>query len=266
MTNDIYGSLPFGQAALKKMIVPNGNFRIYVAELLDPNNPRRSRRMKVSGAVFREAKRGPNKGKLVMMVPGSIQTAIVTAAEIMEETFYLQDSRTNLGSHMSFWAAGYSTNLNQARTFTWQSALKHHKARPTDIPWPAKYVHEHSRPVVDFQYLGGAHRADKTTVGKICLQHKPSRYDGNDLMFLKADQLTTSSNLDEAGQFSYSEAQAICGNHAEGAFVMWPHAYLKTKSRPAADARTMDCKVALGLERFAQLQFETEEPMYERQR
>lgn len=260
MTVDNFASLPFGQAALKKLNVTSKNFRFYSSETLDLDKPRKLRRMRLKGAIFRPALSGPSKGRLTIMVANTIQTATIEQSDIIRETFYLQESNTNLGSHMTFWAGGYHTDLARARGFTWKSALSHHQGRPTDIPWPAAYVHSHSRPVVDFQFLGEAHRASEATKGKVCLQHKPSRYDGNDIYFLRNDRKSTSSNLDEACQFSLTEAQSIIDSHPSGMFIMWPHAYLKSKSRLAADARTMDIKEALDAERFAMLQLEAEEP------
>lgn len=60
----------------------------------------------------------------------------------MTDLFYLQDSRSNVGSRAVFWRAGggYTTNLDEAETFTSAHAVRQYKCRETDLPWPVDYV------------------------------------------------------------------------------------------------------------------------------
>lgn len=60
----------------------------------------------------------------------------------MTDLFYLQDSRSNVGSRATFWRAGggYTTNLDEAETFTRARAVRQYECRETDLPWPVDYV------------------------------------------------------------------------------------------------------------------------------
>jgi len=77
----LFEQYPYGKAALKKMGAVPDNFRLYEAGFLE-ERPEEFDTMKVLGAEFRLAKSGPNKGKLAVMVSGTIRTAYVTKAEI----------------------------------------------------------------------------------------------------------------------------------------------------------------------------------------
>lgn len=76
MREDPFGSMAFGKAALEKIKPTDPNFYLYEAGWVSDDT------MEVNGAVFREAKSGPNKGKLVMLVKGSEKKAFVTAEEM----------------------------------------------------------------------------------------------------------------------------------------------------------------------------------------
>ncbi|GJA77777.1 hypothetical protein [Aeromonas caviae] len=78
MTHDTFATFPFGKAALEKMAPTPANFRLYKAENMGPG----SGVMKVKGAEFRIAERGPNKGKLSVLLPGTVKTVLVTLDEI----------------------------------------------------------------------------------------------------------------------------------------------------------------------------------------
>ncbi|MDD3575726.1 MAG: hypothetical protein PHT38_02430 [Halothiobacillus sp.] len=83
MQEGIMEKMTYGQAALKKLApVPEG-FRLYEAGWID-ENPQKRTVMQVTGAVFREAKTGPNKGKMTVKVDGTKQTVYVTADEMRE--------------------------------------------------------------------------------------------------------------------------------------------------------------------------------------
>ena len=91
--------------------------------------------------------------------------------------FYLQDSRSYTGNDLMWWAKGgrgYTTDLREAEVFTRESAQRQHRARPTDIPWPAEYIQAKAKPVVDHQYLDIAEAYRNDTTG-ITLELEPAR-------------------------------------------------------------------------------------------
>lgn len=81
MERDFFAEQPFGKAALKKMAPVPENFRLYAAGWLG-EKPEDFNVMEVTGAEFRTAKRGPNKGKLAIPVPGTKRTVYVTRDEM----------------------------------------------------------------------------------------------------------------------------------------------------------------------------------------
>jgi len=81
MREDIMGTVSYGKAALQKLAPTAENFRLYQAEWLG-NKPSEWTVMKVTGAEFREATTGKNKGQLSVMVKDSKRTAFVTREEI----------------------------------------------------------------------------------------------------------------------------------------------------------------------------------------
>ena len=83
MTDKLFELQPFGQAALKKIGDVPENFRLYDASWMG-NDQRRHDIMRVTGAEFRPAKRGPEKGLLSVMVPNTKRTVYVSAAEMRE--------------------------------------------------------------------------------------------------------------------------------------------------------------------------------------
>lgn len=72
-----------------------------------------------------------------------------------EEGYYIQDSRGYVGNDMLFWqkGGGYTTNLDLAEVFSKERVERLCQERETDIAWPVKYMQEHCRPAVDFQYV-----------------------------------------------------------------------------------------------------------------
>ena len=77
---DLFKNTTFGQLALAKIKPASRNFRLYSAGWLGDGNQRDV--MEVTGAKFREAKRGPRKGELCIQVPGTVRTAYVTSEEM----------------------------------------------------------------------------------------------------------------------------------------------------------------------------------------
>ena len=77
MTHDEFAGFPFGKAALEKLSPLPANFRLYEAEnLLDGKG------MKITGAEFRVAQRGHNKGKLSVLVPGTRKVVRLSQEEV----------------------------------------------------------------------------------------------------------------------------------------------------------------------------------------
>ena len=81
MEHDIFADLAFGKAALQKLAPVPENFRLFYAGWVG-KRPQDFKEMDVSGAEFRVAKTGPNKGKLAIMVPGTKRTVRLTKTEI----------------------------------------------------------------------------------------------------------------------------------------------------------------------------------------
>ena len=84
MTIDIFAEQPFGKAALNKMSNMTQNFRLYHAAWLRARGVKKTDTMKVTGAEFRHAKKGINKGKLSVIVKGTNQTVYVNKNEMQE--------------------------------------------------------------------------------------------------------------------------------------------------------------------------------------
>mgnify|MGYP006971739525 CR=1 FL=1 len=83
MNEKVFEDQPFGKAAMKEIKGATKNFRLFSASWVG-DNPSKSKAMKVTGAEFRAAKSGPNKGQLSIMVKNTQQTVYVTKAEMLE--------------------------------------------------------------------------------------------------------------------------------------------------------------------------------------
>lgn len=81
MEHDVFADQTYGKLALQKMAPVPQNFRLFSAGWLG-KKPEEFTVMEVCGAEFRVAKRGPNKGKLSIMVPGTKRTTYVTKDEM----------------------------------------------------------------------------------------------------------------------------------------------------------------------------------------
>lgn len=74
----------------------------------------------------------------------------------MNDLYYLQDKRQYVGNDVLWWAknrAGYTTDVSKAHIFTKDEAVRQHRSRETDIPWPKDYIDGKTRPAVDMQYV-----------------------------------------------------------------------------------------------------------------
>jgi hypothetical protein len=82
MTEKTFEAQAFGKAALQKLGNVVENFRLFHARWVG-DNPGNSNTMEVTGAEFRAAKSGTNKGKLSIMMTGTKKTVFVTKAEML---------------------------------------------------------------------------------------------------------------------------------------------------------------------------------------
>lgn len=81
MNELVFENCNYGQVALKKLAPVPDNFRLYSAGWLGEKHTDWDV-MKVTGAEFRLAKSGPDKGKLAIRVKGTRRSAFVTRAEM----------------------------------------------------------------------------------------------------------------------------------------------------------------------------------------
>lgn len=73
----------YGKIALEKIGNVDPNFRLYEVGWLETgSHPETWDTMECKGALFRVSTRGPRKGQLCIMVPGSKRTAYVTKDEM----------------------------------------------------------------------------------------------------------------------------------------------------------------------------------------
>lgn len=79
METDIFAEQVYGKIALKKMSNASPNFKLFEASRVDKWGT-----IRVRGGEFRAAKRGPDAGRLSILIPGTTQVAYVTPADIRE--------------------------------------------------------------------------------------------------------------------------------------------------------------------------------------
>ncbi len=159
----------------------------------------------------------------------------------MADLFYLQDSRSNVGSRAMFWrdGGGYTSNLDEAEQFTREAAVKQYECRETDLPWPADYVLARAEVGVDCQYLTRSEaEAYRNEDGRVYVAYA-REWDGNDLVWRGGKGPT--ANLDDA---IHPGAADAAGYLAQG-FELWPSGYIAERSRPVVRASLLDHKQAL---------------------
>lgn len=81
MDIDLFADTNYGKLALQKIAPTNPDFRLYYAGWMGKDNDRQV--MKVTGAVFRAAKRGRFKRQLHIKAPNTDLTAYVTSDEMI---------------------------------------------------------------------------------------------------------------------------------------------------------------------------------------
>jgi hypothetical protein len=156
----------------------------------------------------------------------------------MTGLFYLQDSRTNVGSRAMFWrnGGGYTSNLDEAEQFTREQAVNQYECRESDLPWPVAYVNRWADVGVDHQYLRQA-EAEQADIAAGYYAAAPQDWDGNDLLWRSSLDNGYTANLKHARIFSPTEAVA--------AGVIWPVTYINSKSRRVVRAALLDHRSAL---------------------
>lgn len=162
----------------------------------------------------------------------------------MSDLFYLQDSRSNVGSRAMFWRAGggYTSNLDEAEEFTREGAVRQYECRETDLPWPVAYVRGLAQVGVDHQDIDlPREQALAAAPADDCIYVTyPRVWDGNCLIWFGRNA-GIRSNLAHALTWSLAHAE---GFTARG-YLPWPKSYIDQVARPVAVASTLDHKQAL---------------------
>lgn len=116
-------STTYGKAALAKLALVPKNFRLYEAGWLG-NKPSEWNVMEVKGMEFREAKSGPNKGKLTTPLAGTKRTVYVTKEEInlINQTEVLSPESAKIKAH-NMWE---TTELLFSKTVRNATQCLHH--------------------------------------------------------------------------------------------------------------------------------------------
>lgn len=151
------------------------------------------------------------------------------------EGFYLQDSRSYVGSNLQFWkeGGGYTTDIDKAELFSMDAAIKQNVARETDIPWPIEYLQDRSHHGVDFQHMKPHEAGAFITPECVFVYQVPNFWDGNDVFWLYENQ-------DQGPLFD----KASFGAPRAG-LIMWPKAYIETKARRVVHQSNVSIRKAL---------------------
>ncbi|ELK4895258.1 hypothetical protein RVS51_000084 [Pseudomonas aeruginosa] len=164
----------------------------------------------------------------------------------MIDLFYLQDSRSNVGSRAMFWRAGggYTTNIDEAETFTRARAVRQYECRETDLPWPVDYVRARVEYGVDHQDLELSRTQALATApadDRIYVAYDRD-WDGNCLVWVP-EAAGRTSNLAAARTWPLDHAGILT---ARG-LAPWPKSYIDQHARPVAVAASLNHKQALRL-------------------
>ena len=160
----------------------------------------------------------------------------------MIDQFYLQDSRSNTGDGLMFWAegGGYCTDLAPAKIFTKARAIRYHEDRESDVPWPKAYIDKRSHPGVDCQYVCVEEAAPYLIEGCQCVTQIPGEWNGNDLIWAKWS-IGGSPNLDRAHRMDLAYTRRLEPTEV----VIWPVTYIEGKARRLVHAGKVSIKEAL---------------------
>lgn len=150
---------------------------------------------------------------------------------MMGPLFYLQDTRSTVGSNVLWWAKGgngYTTDLGKAEIYTLEEAQRLHSSRPSDLPWPKDYVDGLTRRSVDMQYLRQAEAFEQDGNGALGYYVQASRrYDGNDVLWRPMGGGAPAADLAQAQTHTLEEAQRAMDSES----TLWPKAYIEKKAR-----------------------------------
>lgn len=72
-----------------------------------------------------------------------------------EQLFYLQDTRDYVGNDMLWWRknnCGYTTNIEDARKWTWRELQERQPTHEKYRAWPVEYIDQRTTLVVDMQH------------------------------------------------------------------------------------------------------------------
>jgi len=144
-------------------------------------------------------------------------------------TFYLRDTRSNVGSTCMFWAKdgnGYTSNLGKAHVYTLEEAQRHFNSRHTDVPLSKGLVDAVARTRVDHQHL------DESKAGLVAgcnayVIHVKGDWDGNDVYWKTTSG--SSVNLSEALVLKKAEAKEAVRLFDD--VIIYPRPYVMSISR-----------------------------------
>lgn len=105
MSVDVFAQSIYGKVALRKLAPLPDNFRLFSAEKLG-EKPGDWVSIKVTGAEFRQAKSGPNMGKLCIKVEGTMRSAYVTKEEMAVQDIAfrcIEDTHRMLNTRITDW-------------------------------------------------------------------------------------------------------------------------------------------------------------------
>ncbi|HDN9019626.1 hypothetical protein OB953_00150 [Aeromonas salmonicida] len=154
-------------------------------------------------------------------------------------SFYLRDTRTNVGSTCMFWALngnGYTSNLDKAHIYTLEEAQSHFNDRHTDVPLSKALVDELCTVRVDHQYLDESQGGEVADGGEYVIHVSRGDYDGNDV-YWKAERGCT-ANLSDALVLTKDEAEQAMRFLDDA--VIYPFLYAVSISRRTFQARNVN--------------------------
>ncbi|MFR9719041.1 hypothetical protein ACL00X_06760 [Aeromonas diversa] len=154
-------------------------------------------------------------------------------------SFYLRDTRTNVGSSCMFWAQngnGYTSNLDKAHVYTLEEAQSHFNDRHTDVPLSKALVDELVTVRVDHQYLDESQGGEVADGGEYVIHVSRGDYDGNDV-YWKAECGCT-VNLSDALVLTRDEAEQAMRFLDDA--VIYPFLYAVSISRRTFQARNVN--------------------------
>ena len=130
-------------------------------------------------------------------------------------TFYLRDTRSNVGSTCMLWAKdgnGYTSNLDKAHIYTLEEAQRYFNRRHTDVPLSKGLVDAVATVRVDHQYLDDCMAGLATGCDQYVIHCNIGDFDGNDV-YWKAQKGST-VNLSDALVLSAEEVRHALWNDA----------------------------------------------------